>query len=49
MWKILIGFVLFAAVVMYFLSQGGDIDMTGEKHGRAGGIPSPAAAEVLRA
>jgi hypothetical protein len=49
MWKILIGFVLFAAVVMYFLVQGGDIDMSGEKHGRAGSAPSPAVAEVLRA
>jgi hypothetical protein len=45
MWKILIGFVLFAAVVMYFLSQGGDIDMTGEKHGR----PHPALPDLAAA
>ena len=33
MWKIVVGFILFAAVAVYLLSKGGDIDMTGEKHG----------------
>ena len=33
MWKIAIGFVIFAAVALYMLSKGGDIDMGGEKHG----------------
>ena len=33
MWKIVVGFVLFAAVALYLLSKGGDIDMSGEKHG----------------
>ena len=33
MWKIIVGFLLFAAVALYLLSKGGDIDMTGEKHG----------------
>ena len=27
------GFVVFAALALYILSKGGDIDMGGEKHG----------------
>ena len=33
MWKIVVGFILFAALALYLLSKGGDIDMSGEKHG----------------
>jgi hypothetical protein len=33
MWKIVVGFLVFAAVALYLLSKGGDIDMSGEKHG----------------
>jgi hypothetical protein len=33
MWKIGVGFALFAALALYILSKGGDIDMGGEKHG----------------
>lgn len=34
MWKILLGFVVFAAVAIWVLSKaGGSIDMGGEKHG----------------
>lgn len=33
MWKIVVGFIVFAAVAMYMLSRGGDIDLGGEKHG----------------
>ena len=33
MWKIAVGFALFAALALYILSKGGDIDMGGEKHG----------------
>ena len=33
MWKIAVGFVLFAALALFVLSKGGDIDMGGEKHG----------------
>nr|WP_295775877.1 hypothetical protein [Rhodoferax sp.] len=33
MWKIALGFVVFAAVALFILSRGGDIDMGGEKHG----------------
>jgi len=41
MWKIVIGFLVFAAVALFVLSKGGDIDMSGEKHGVEAG---PAAA-----
>ncbi|NBW51871.1 MAG: hypothetical protein EBR49_17635 [Betaproteobacteria bacterium] len=33
MWKIAVGFALFAGLALYILSKGGDIDMSGEKHG----------------
>jgi hypothetical protein len=33
MWKLAVGFVLFAAVVIFVLMNGGDVDMSGEKHG----------------
>jgi hypothetical protein len=33
MWKILVGFVLFAVLAVFVLMKGGDIDMSGEKHG----------------
>ena len=33
MWKIVLGFVIFAAVALYLLSKGGDVDISGEKHG----------------
>jgi hypothetical protein len=33
MWKIVVGFLIFAALTMWLLSKGGDIDMSGEKHG----------------
>ena len=42
MWKIVVGFALFAALALYILSTGGDIDMGGEKHGEQ----APVAAEV---
>jgi hypothetical protein len=32
MWKLMLGFVAFAALALFVLSQGGDIDMGGEKH-----------------
>ena len=31
--KIFIGFAIFAAVALFALMKGGDIDMGGEKHG----------------
>ncbi|MEW6098929.1 MAG: hypothetical protein AB1666_07070 [Pseudomonadota bacterium] len=33
MWKLLAGFAVFAALAIFMLSKGGDIDMSGEKHG----------------
>ena len=34
MWKLALGFVVFAAIAMYVIFKGGDsIDMSGEKHG----------------
>lgn len=33
MWKIVVGFILFAGLALFLLSRGGDIDMGGEKHG----------------
>ena len=34
MWKIAVGFAVFAGLALYVISKGGDnIDMTGEKHG----------------
>ena len=33
MLKILLGFLVFAALAVFILSRGGDIDMSGEKHG----------------
>ena len=45
MWKIIVGFVLFAAVSMYVIIMAGDkADMRGEKHGAdAVHAPEPAA------
>jgi hypothetical protein len=34
MWKIAVGFAIFAALGIYVISKGGDkLDMSGEKHG----------------
>ena len=33
MWKLLVAFAVFAALALFILSKGGDIDMSGEKHG----------------
>jgi hypothetical protein len=33
MWKIVVGFLVFAGLALFILSKGGDIDMSGEKHG----------------
>jgi hypothetical protein len=41
--KIFIGFVVFSAMAMFILFKGGDIDMSGEKHG-IDHPPEPAAA-----
>lgn len=41
MWKIAVGFAVFAGVAIFALSKGGDIDMGGEKHG-ADAVHAPA-------
>jgi hypothetical protein len=44
MLKIFIGFVIFAALAIYVIMQGGDsLDMSGEKHG-ADAVHAPAEA-----
>lgn len=43
MWKIVVGFVVFAALAVYLLNKGGDIDLSGEKHGA---VLAPAASAV---
>lgn len=44
MWKLVAGFIAFAAAALYMISQGGDIDMGGEKHTVDAHAPAPAAA-----
>ncbi|MCW7537230.1 hypothetical protein OOT46_05115 [Aquabacterium sp. A7-Y] len=42
MWKILAGFAVFSALAIFMLMNGGDIDMSGEKHGvEATHAPAP--------
>ncbi len=46
MWKIAVGFAIFAGLALYVISKGGDsLDMSGEKHG-ADAVHAPAPAEV---
>ena len=33
MWKIVLGFAVFAGLALFILSKGGDIDLSGETHG----------------
>ncbi len=33
MWKLILGFIVFAGLALFVLMRGGDIDMSGEKHG----------------
>jgi len=46
MWKIAVGFAIFAGLALYMLSKGGDIDMGGEKHGA---VHAPATVVSLEA
>jgi len=45
MWKIVIGFVIFAAIALFVIMKAGDkVDMSGEKHGADSlHAPEPAA------
>ena len=51
MWKIAVGFAIFAGLALYVISKGGDnVDMTGEKHGsEAVHAPAPAEAPAAAA
>jgi len=45
MWKIILGFVVFAAVAMFVIMKGGDkLDMAGEQHGAETSAPAAPAA-----
>ncbi len=46
MWKILLGFAVFAALAIFVLMKGGDIDMGGEKHGVDSHEPAASAASA---
>ena len=44
MWKIAVGFAVFAGLALFILNKGGNIDMGGEKHGaEATHVPEAAA------
>ncbi|MDB5929695.1 MAG: hypothetical protein JWR60_1402 [Polaromonas sp.] len=47
MWKILVGFIIFAGLALYLLNKGGDIDLSGEKHGSLA-IPPVTALQAFR-
>ncbi|MGY0196554.1 hypothetical protein ACWA7J_15925 [Leptothrix sp. BB-4] len=49
MWKLVVGFILFAALALFVLSKGGDIDMSGEKHGTETHEAAPAASGAASA
>lgn len=49
MWKIAVGFAVFAGLALFILSKGGDIDMSGEKHGDTTHTEAPAAAPAAAA
>lgn len=48
MWKILVGFAVFAALALFVLMKsGGNVDMSGEQHGVPGAAhPEPAASSA---
>jgi hypothetical protein len=47
MWKIAVGFVIFAGVALFVISKGGDsLDMSGEKHGADAVHTEPAKAKA---
>ena len=49
MWKIIVGFLVFAALGMFVIFKGGDnLDMGGEKHG-ADAVHAPEAAKPAAA
>lgn len=50
MWKIVVGFLVIAALAIWLLSKGGDVDISGEKHGIETSHPAePASAPAAAA
>jgi hypothetical protein len=50
MWKLIAAFIAFAALALFILKKaGGDIDLTGEKHGVDYHAPADAAASAAPA
>jgi putative Mn2+ efflux pump MntP len=48
MWKIFLGFVIFAGLGLFMIFKGGDkVDMSGEKHDTGSHTAAPAAASAL--
>ena len=48
MWKIAVGFAVFAAIALFVIFQAGDqVDMGGEKHGVEAGAPADAASGAM--
>ncbi|MGV0960329.1 MAG: hypothetical protein ACOYB1_10875 [Limnohabitans sp.] len=47
MWKLAVGFAVFAAIALYVIGKGGDsLDMSGEKHGADAVHSEPAKADA---
>jgi hypothetical protein len=45
MWKLILGFIVFAGLALFILSKsGGNIDMGGEKHGTETAAPAASGA-----
>ena len=50
MWKLLVGFIVFAVIALFVLKKfGGNVDMGGEKHGVEVGTPAEGAAAAAAA
>lgn len=50
MWKIIVGFIAFAALAMFVIMKGGDsLDMGGEKHGTEATEPAHGASAAAPA
>ncbi|MEJ8859378.1 hypothetical protein WKW79_32750 [Variovorax robiniae] len=47
MWKLIVGFVIFAAVSLFVIMKGGDkLDLSGEKHGGESATHAPEPAKA---
>lgn len=50
MWKLIVGFIAFAALALFVLTKsGGNIDLSGEKHDVTAGGHEPAASAAVAA